>query len=103
MKSNDALKKIGEVSRELKVPIHVIRFWEKKFSDINPIKKPNGTRYFNQNQLRILKNIKSLLYDKKFSIEGAKRFLKNQSKKKDEQKKLIYEIQELINEIKKKI
>tara|TARA_B100000963_G_C22343414_1_gene543980 strand:+ start:362 stop:673 length:312 start_codon:yes stop_codon:yes gene_type:complete len=103
MKPNDALRKIGEVSEQLNIPIHVIRFWEKKFSPLNPIKKPNGMRYYNESQLKILEKIKSLLYEQKFSIEGAKIFLKNELKKKDKKKKIISEIKALIDEIKSRI
>ena len=103
MKSNDALRKIGEVSQQLNIPIYVIRFWEKKFSPLNPIKKPNGTRYYDESQLKLLEKIKSLLYDQKFSIEGAKIFLKNEIKNKDEEKKIISEIKALINDIKSRI
>ena len=48
----------------------------KKFSPLNPIKKPNGIRYYDESQLKLLEKIKSLLYDQKFSIEGAKIFWK---------------------------
>ena len=101
MKTNDALRKIGEVSKELKIPIHVIRFWEQKFPSLNPIKKNNGQRYFSIDHLLILREIKSLLYNKKYTIEGAINFLKeNDSLKKN---KLIQELENLINEIKSKI
>ncbi len=103
MKPNNALRKIGEVSKELNIPIHVLRFWEKKFTIISPIKKPNGIRYYNQNQLKLLEKIKSLLYDQRFSIEGAKIFLKKEFNKEKVEEKLIFEIQELIDEIKKRI
>ena len=46
MKTNDALRKIGEVSKELEIPIHVIRFWEQKFPTLNPIKKIMGKDTF---------------------------------------------------------
>jgi len=101
MKTNDALRKIGEVSKELEIPIHVIRFWEQKFPTLNPIKKNNGQRYFSIDQLIILREIKSLLYNKKYTIEGAIKFLKeNDSLKKNQ---LVQELENLINEIKSKI
>ena len=61
MKTNDALRKIGEVSKELEIPIHVIRFWEQKFPTLNPIKKNNGQRYFSIDQLIILREIKKFI------------------------------------------
>ena len=101
MKTNDALRKIGEVSKELEIPIHVIRFWEQKFPTLNPIKKNNGQRYFSIDQLIILREIKSLLYNKKYTIEGAIKFLKeNDSLKKNQ---LVEKLENLINEIKSKI
>ena len=53
MKSPDALKTIGEVSKIVDVPIYVLRFWEKKVSLISPIKKKNGTRYYDKSQISI--------------------------------------------------
>ncbi len=103
MKKNEALKKIGEVSLETNLPIHVIRFWESKFSFLKPIKKPNGTRYYSKDHLKILKEIKHLLYEQKFSIEGANNFLKNTKKIYNEEKELINEIEDIIDEIKFKI
>ena len=105
MSSNDVLKKIGAVSKELNLPIHVIRFWEKKINILRPIKKPNGTRYFSYNQLLLLKEIKFLLYKKKYSIDGVNLFLKDKKKSSNdlEDKKLIKEIRGLIDEIKSQI
>lgn len=101
-KRKDVLKKIGEVSKDLNIPIHIIRFWEKKFPSLNPIKKPNGMRYFSEQQLGLLGEIKDLLYVKKYTIEGAKKFL---SKKNFEtqDKHLIQELEKLICEINKRI
>ncbi len=105
MKSNDVLKKIGLVSKELELPIHVIRFWEKKINVLQPIKKPNGTRYFSYDQLLILKEIKFLLYKRKYSIDGVNLFFKDKKKEKLklEDKELINEIKLLIDEIKSHI
>ena len=96
MKSNESLKKIGEVSKALDLPIHVIRFWEKKFTVLNPIKKPNGMRYYPVNQMLILKEIKSLLYEKKFSIQGANLVLNKNKNANKEVDALIKEIEGLL-------
>ncbi len=100
MKSNSVFKKIGLISKELNLPIHVIRFWEQKFSLLKPIKKTNGIRYYSHDQQRVLEEIKYLLYDKKYSIDGAKKVLKKRIKDTDKEKNLIFEIEELIKEIK---
>ncbi|MFL2661092.1 MAG: MerR family transcriptional regulator [Alphaproteobacteria bacterium] len=100
MKSNSTFKKIGLISKELNIPIHVIRFWEQKFSILKPTKKPNGTRYYSVDQQKILEEIKDLLYEKKYSIDGANQVLKKRIKNTGEKEILITEIENLIKEIK---
>ena len=100
MKPNSVFKKIGLISKELEVPIHVIRFWEQKFSLLKPIKKTNGMRYYSHDQQRVLEEIKYLLYDKKYSIDGANKVLKQRIKNIDKEENLISEIEKLIKEIK---
>tara|TARA_B100000035_G_scaffold244511_1_gene213065 strand:- start:256 stop:567 length:312 start_codon:yes stop_codon:yes gene_type:complete len=103
MKSPDALKTIGEVSNLLDVPIYVLRFWEKKINLISPIKKNNGIRYYDMEQIVLLKTLKKLLYEKKFSIEGAKNQLLDEQKTNNEKKKLIFDLKQLIIEMKELI
>ena len=103
MKSPDALKTIGEVSNLVDVPIYVLRFWEKKISMIKPIKKNNGTRYYDSEQIDLIKNLKKLLYEKKFSIEGAKNQLLAEKKNNKEKKQLIFDLKNLVNEMKELI
>ena len=103
MKAKDALKTIGEVSKIIDVPIHVIRFWEKKFSILIPIKKNNGIRYYSNYQQEVLMEIRSLLYERKYSIEGANQILKEKKKEDIRSKKLINEIEGLLLEIKSKL
>ena len=103
MKSPDALKTIGEVSNLLDVPIYVLRFWEKKINLISPIKKNNGITYYDMEQIVLLKTLKKLLYEKKFSIEGAKNQLLDEQKTNNEKKKLIFDLKQLIIEMKELI
>jgi DNA-binding transcriptional MerR regulator len=103
MKTPNALKTIGEVSKIIDVPIYVIRFWEKKFSALCPIKKNNGIRYYSNYHQEVLLEIRSLLYEKKFSIDGANQILKEKKKEDLITKKLINEIEGLIIEIKSKL
>ena len=58
MKEQNALKTIGEISKVLEVPSHVIRFWEKKFLLLNPIQKNKGRRYYSTKDLAFLKKNK---------------------------------------------
>ncbi|MAT33058.1 MAG: hypothetical protein CNE97_01725 [alpha proteobacterium MED-G10] len=99
MKSPDALKTIGEVSDLLNVPIYVLRFWEKKISIIAPIKKNNGIRFYDTEQIDLLKTLRRLLYEKKFSIEGAKNQLLVEKKINKERKQLILDLKQLIIEM----
>jgi len=69
-KSETALRTIGEAAVILKIPAHVIRFWETKFTHIKPTKF-NGRRYYSPQNIDDLKNIQHLLYEQKFTIEEA--------------------------------
>jgi DNA-binding transcriptional MerR regulator len=99
MKNLDALKTIGEVSQIINVPVYVIRFWEKKFNSIKPIKKLGGNRYFDKNQISNLKIIKKLLREEKYSIEGAKKILTNKMLIEKEKLILEKEIKQIINKL----
>tara|TARA_X000000950_G_C13443310_1_gene468912 strand:- start:58 stop:393 length:336 start_codon:yes stop_codon:yes gene_type:complete len=81
MKFDDkSLKTIGEVSGELKIPQHVLRFWEKKFEGLNPVQRNKGRRYYTSNDIKLLKTIIDLLYIQKYSISGAIKKLRNRKK-----------------------
>ena len=99
MKELDALKTIGEVSQIINVPVHVIRFWEKKFNSIKPIKKLGGNRYFDKTQISNLKIIKKLLHEEMYSIEGAKKVLTNKIFVEKEKLILEKEIRQIINKL----
>ena len=105
MIQNNTLKKIGLVSKELKLPIYVIRFWEKKINILKPIRKPKGTRYYSSCQVEILKEVKFLLQIRKLSIEGVNIFFKEKKQFNDPSEKeiIINEIEDLIVEIRNKI
>lgn len=69
--------KIGEVSRIAGLPSHVIRFWEREFSKIRPHRTPSGQRLYTQRNIEIILEIKHLLYEQKYTIEGARQFMKS--------------------------
>lgn len=73
-----ALRTIGEVAMEVDVATHVLRFWEGKFSNINPQKR-RGRRYYSISDIATIKTIKHLLYDQGYTINGVSKFLKNPS------------------------
>lgn len=76
-KSPDAFRTISEAADELDVPAHVLRFWESKFSQISPLKRAGGRRFYRPQDLALLRGIKHLLYAEGYTIKGAKKFIKD--------------------------
>ena len=68
---------ISNVSKKLKVPTHVLRFWEKKFNFIKPKKNQTGRRYYSNQDIVNLEIIKDLLHNKGYTIAGAIKHMKN--------------------------
>ena len=71
-KSEKAFRNISEVSEWLATPTHVLRFWESKFSQIKPIKRAGGRRYYRPKDMLIIGGIKQLLHIEGHTIKGAK-------------------------------
>ncbi len=67
--------KIGQVGEIAGLPTSVIRFWETEFSKINPKRSSSGQRLYRKSDVELILKIKNLLYDKKFTIRGAKKHL----------------------------
>lgn len=76
-KSATALRTISEASEALDVPQHVLRFWETKFSQIKPLKRNGGRRFYRPQDLEILAQIKHLLYAQGYTIKGAKKAIED--------------------------
>ena len=72
--------RIGEVSRLAGIKPHVLRFWETEFSGIGPKKSGTGQRLYRRKDVELVLEIKRLLYDKRFTIEGARKFLDDRAK-----------------------
>ena len=93
---------ISNVSEKLKIPPHVLRFWEKKFNFIKPKKSQTGRRYYSNQDIVNLEIIKDLLHNKGFTITGAIRHMKNSNEFRDDRlvqvnidnKKLVEKIDE---------
>lgn len=77
-KSADALRTISEVATELDVPKHVLRFWESKFTQINPMKRGGGRRYYRPADIELLRGIQRLLYGEGYTIRGVQQILKRE-------------------------
>ena len=81
-KSPEAFRTISEVSKDLSLPQHVLRFWETKFVQIKPIKRGGGRRYYRPEDVKLLKGIKSLLYNDGYTIRGVQKVIKENGTKK---------------------
>ena len=79
-KADGAFRTISEVADELDVPQHVLRFWETKFSQVKPLKRGGGRRYYRPEDVALLKHIHYLLYSEGYTIKGAQKLLKGQGK-----------------------
>lgn len=75
-KSPSAFRTISEVSEALDVPQHVLRFWESKFSQIKPLKRGGGRRYYRPEDMDLLRNIRDLLYTEGYTIRGVQKLLR---------------------------
>ena len=77
-KSADAFRTISEAAVDLDVPQHVLRFWETRFTQIKPMKRGGGRRYYRPDDIELLKAIRHLLYGEGYTIKGVQRLLKEQ-------------------------
>jgi len=92
---------IGEVSKIVKLKSYVLRYWETEFKQLSPPKNRAGNRTYRQKDIDIILEIKNLLYNKKFTIEGARTFIgsknisNNSSNQKDYLMKIKLELQKI--------
>ena len=77
-KSSDAFRTIGEVSDDLDVPKHVLRFWEGKFPQLKPMKRGGGRRFYRPEDVVLLRGIHQLLHAAGYTIKGVQRILREQ-------------------------
>jgi DNA-binding transcriptional MerR regulator len=77
----EAYKSISQVSKIIDVEAHVLRFWEKEFTQIKP-NRSNGRRYYSGKTIEIISKIKNLLHKEGYTLQGAKKYLKEQDEKK---------------------
>jgi len=76
-KSAAAFRTISEVAADLDVPPHVLRFWESKFSQIKPLKRGGGRRYYRPEDVELLRRIRTLLYRDGYTIKGVQKLLRS--------------------------
>jgi DNA-binding transcriptional MerR regulator len=76
VKSAGAFRTISEVADDLAVPQHVLRFWESKFSQVRPLKRGGGRRYYRPEDVELLRRVARLLYQEGYTIKGVQRLLR---------------------------
>lgn len=77
-KSKDAFRTISEVAEWLDVPTHVLRFWESRFSQIKPVKRAGGRRYYRPSDMRVIGGVKVLLHDQGMTIRGVQKLFREE-------------------------
>ncbi len=75
-KAPNAFRTISEVADDLHIPQHVLRFWESKFSQVKPLKRGGGRRYYRPDDIALLRRISDLLYIQGYTIKGVQRLLR---------------------------
>ncbi len=80
-KSPEAFRTISEVADWLDVPTHVLRFWESRFSQVKPVKRAGGRRYYRPNDMLLIGGIKALLHDEGMTIRGVQKLLREEGVK----------------------
>jgi DNA-binding transcriptional MerR regulator len=76
-KSPDAFRTISEVADDLDLPQHVLRFWETRFSQIKPMKRGGGRRYYRPQDVELIKGIRHMLYEQGYTIKGVQKLLRD--------------------------
>ncbi|MBA4417433.1 MAG: MerR family transcriptional regulator [Syntrophus sp. (in: bacteria)] len=88
--------RIKEVCTITGLKPHVLRYWEQEFKDIKPVKSSKGQRLYKKKDLDTIFTIKKLLYEKRFTIDGAKKYLTGQGRLLDEIKEELTQIVEIL-------
>ena len=94
---------IAEVAELCKVKAHTLRFWEKEFKDLKPVTRKGNRRYYQNDDIELIKQIHSMLYLEGMTIAGAKRNLKSSSKEKRKDgrfQNMLEDLERLLAEIK---
>lgn len=88
---------IGEAGDICGIKPHVLRYWEQEFQQLNPVKRKGNRRYYQAQEIELIRKIRELLYEKGYTIEGARAKLATDLTKNDTIKDLLRELQDVIN------
>ena len=80
-KSADAFRTISEAAKELDVPQHVLRHWEEVFGQVRPMRRAGGRRYYRPLDIDLLRGIRVLLYDQRYTTKGVQKIFKDEGVK----------------------
>ncbi|WDI30655.1 MerR family transcriptional regulator [Hyphococcus flavus] len=80
-KSADAFRTISEAAKELDVPQHVLRHWEEVFGQVRPMRRAGGRRYYRPLDIDLLRGIRVLLYDQRYTTKGVQKIFKDEGAK----------------------
>lgn len=72
---------IGEAARAAGVKAHVLRYWEREFAALRPVRRASGHRKFTRRDLETIRRLKSLLHEQRFTVAGAKKLLKQEARR----------------------
>jgi DNA-binding transcriptional MerR regulator len=102
-KKNGKFHYIGEISKLLGIPAHILRYWEKEFSFIKPMRDHRGHRIYTEDDMEKINQVKLLIYTEGYKIKGVKKYLRQSGNrmKENRNKKLLKKLIRDIGEIKK--
>lgn len=80
-KSAEAFRTISEAAKELDVPQHVLRHWEEVFGQVRPMRRAGGRRYYRPLDIDLLRGIRVLLYDQRYTTKGVQKIFKDEGVK----------------------
>lgn len=89
---------IGEVSELCAVKPHVLRYWEQEFAELSPVKRRGNRRYYQRNDVLMIRQIRTLLYDQGYTIGGARTYLTRHDTN-DESNRTKLLIQQIVTEL----
>ena len=98
---------IGEVSELCDVKSHVLRYWEQEFPTLSPVKRRGNRRYYQRHDVLLIRQIRSLLYEQGYTIEGARKKLSGKEANKDSNQssqlvhQLVTELEDVLTTLKK--
>jgi DNA-binding transcriptional MerR regulator len=92
---------IGEVSELCAVKPHVLRYWEQEFPQLKPVKRRGNRRYYQRQDVLIIRQIRSLLYDDGFTIGGARQKLTGEESRSDlsQSQQIIRQLRQELEEV----